>query len=126
MTWVVVVLVVAGVAAVLFRVSVLAADVHDLWKFVRLRLERIEEDQRNSMVTLRLDLRLPARSTYCGTCQEATAGDPRKHQPWCPLSHQAWVRNYREAHPGEPLPEGAEDPDEQQQQGHRGVPEDPA
>lgn len=104
------------------RLALLSSDLHYLLK----QAERLQENFRAAIVTLRLDIGLRPSSMYCGLCLQWTGGDPRKHADYCRFSYASWVRNYKVQHPGEPLPEGAEDPDEQQQQGHRPVPENPA
>ena len=121
-------LVFAGLTLVFLtvRVSLLASDLHLRWRVTQERLEQLQEDQRNGMVTLRLDLGLPPRSVHCPHCLQLVYGPAGGRQrDWCPDSEATCVRNYKRDYPGQPLPEGIEDPDEQQQQGHRGLPADP-
>jgi len=122
------VLVFLGVAVIilLVRVALLSAALNEIWRQADLRYWRAEEDFRTAIVTLRLDIGLPASSMFCGLCLQRTGGDPRRHMDYCRFSYTSWVRDFKRNHPGEPLPEGADDPDEQQQQGHRPVPENPA
>jgi hypothetical protein len=117
-----------GVAmvALLIRVSILSWTLDQVQFTMTLRFERLNEDVTSGFSTLRLDLGLPAPTMYCGLCLQWAGGDPRKHKDYCRFSYASWVRDFRLHHPGEPLPEGADDPDEQQQQGHRPVPGDPA
>lgn len=117
---------VTAVFILLVRVALISSDLHQMWQVLDQQYWRAEEDFRTGLVTLRLDLGLQPASMYCGLCLQWTGGDPRKHMDYCRFSYASWVRNFKLHYPGEPLPEGADDPDEQQQQGHRPVPGDPA
>ena len=109
-----------------FRVSTLSWELNRMWDMRRLQHERLQEDIVGGLSTLRLDLGLPAITGYCGICLQWTVGDRDKHLDYCRFSRVSAIRDWKLHHPGEPLPEGVEDPDEQQQQGHRPVPGDPA
>lgn len=102
----------------LARTVALRGNLHDIRHLQKAQYERLLEDVTTGFTALRLDMGLPAVTGYCGICLQWTAGDVSRHLDYCRFSRATAVRDWKRAHPGEPLPEEAEGPGEQQQQGH--------
>lgn len=98
------------VVILVFQVSAVSRNLNYLQDLQKRQYERLLEEITGGRATTRMDLGLPAMTARCISCLQVAAGDPRAHRPWCRFSQAAAVRDWKQAHPGEPLPEGVEDP----------------